>query len=65
MGWSAMASGGLEPTLYELHGDGGTHVSYATIYLRGRAQLLYVGPHGERTYPDEGSTPATPSSAAR
>ena len=48
-----MASGGLEPTLYELRGDGGTHVSYATIHLRGRARLLYVGPHGERTYPDE------------
>jgi hypothetical protein len=48
-----MASGGLEPTLYELRGDGGIHVSYATIVLRGRAQLLYAGPHGERTYPDE------------
>ena len=48
-----MASGGLEPTLYELRGDDGTHVSYATINLKGRAQLLYVGPHGTRTYPDE------------
>jgi hypothetical protein len=48
-----MACGGLEPTLYELRGDGGTHISYATIDLRGRAQLLYAGPHGERTYPDE------------
>ena len=48
-----MASGGLEPTLYELRGDGGIHVSYATIVLRGRAQLLYTGPHGERAYPEE------------
>ena len=48
-----MASDGLEPTMYELRGDGGTQVSYATIGARGRAQLLYAGPHGERTYPDE------------
>ena len=48
-----MASGGLEPTIYELRGDGGTQVSYATIDTQGRAQLLYAGPHGERTYPDE------------
>jgi hypothetical protein len=48
-----MASGGLEPTRYELRGDGGTQVSYATIDVQGRAQLLYAGPHGKRTYPDE------------
>jgi hypothetical protein len=48
-----MASGGLEPIMYELHGDGGTQVSYATIDVQGRAQLLYAGPHGERTYPEE------------
>ncbi len=48
-----MASGGLEPIIYELRGDGGTHVSYATINLQGRAQLLYVGPHGDLAYPDE------------
>ena len=48
-----MASGGLEPTIYELRGDGGTQVSYATIDLHGHAQLLYVGPHGERTYPGD------------
>jgi hypothetical protein len=48
-----MVSGGLKPTIYELRGDGGTQVSYATINLHGRARLLYVGPHGERTYPDE------------
>jgi hypothetical protein len=47
-----MASGGLEPTLYDLHGDAGTHVSYTTMDLLGRAQLLYAGPHGERIYPD-------------
>jgi hypothetical protein len=48
-----VASGGLEPTVYELRGEGGTQVSYATLDLQGRAQLLYAGPHGERTYPDE------------
>jgi hypothetical protein len=48
-----MACGGLEPTMYELSGDGGTQVSYATIDAQGRAQLLYTGPHGERTYPEE------------
>ena len=48
-----MAFAGLEPTIYELRGDGGTQVSYATIDARGRARLLYAGPHGERTYPDE------------
>jgi hypothetical protein len=48
-----MASGGLEPTMYELRGDGGTQVSYATIDVQGRAQLLYAGPHGERSYPEE------------
>lgn len=48
-----MASGWLEPTMYELRGDGGTQVSYATIDVQGRAQLLYAGPHGERTYPEE------------
>jgi hypothetical protein len=48
-----MASGGLEPTIYELRGDGGTHVSYATIDLQGRSRLLYAGPHGERVYPGE------------
>ena len=48
-----MAWGGLEPTMYELRGDGGTQVWYATIDVQGRAQLLYAGPHGERTYPDE------------
>jgi hypothetical protein len=44
---------GLEPTIYELRGDGGTQVNYARIDARGRAHLLYAGPHGERTYPDE------------
>src|SRR3954464_7617581 len=53
MGGSGMACGGLEPTMYELSGDGGTQVSYATIDAQGRAQLLYTGPHGERTYPEE------------
>ncbi len=48
-----MACGGLEPTVYELRGEGGTRVRYATVDVRGRAQLLYAGPHGERTYPDE------------
>jgi hypothetical protein len=48
-----MASGWLEPTMYELRGEGGTRVRYATIDVRGRAQLLYAAPHGERTYPDE------------
>jgi hypothetical protein len=48
-----MAFGGLEPTMYELRGDGGTQVSYATIDLQGRAQLLYAGPHGERSYPED------------
>lgn len=48
-----MASGGLEPIVYELRGEGGTQVSYSTIDLRGRAHLLYTGPHGERAYPDE------------
>jgi hypothetical protein len=48
-----MASGWLEPTMYELRGDGGTQVSYATIDVQGRAQLLYAGPHGERSYPGE------------
>jgi hypothetical protein len=48
-----MASGGLEPIMYELRGDGGTQVSYGTIDVQGRAQLLYAGPHGERTYPEE------------
>jgi hypothetical protein len=48
-----MASGALEPTIYELRGDGGTQVSYATMDVQGRAQLVYVGPHGERTYPHE------------
>jgi hypothetical protein len=48
-----MASGGLEPTMYELRGDGGTQVSYATIDLQGRALLLYAGPHGERSYPED------------
>jgi hypothetical protein len=53
MGGFFMASGGLEPTTYELRGEGGTQVRYATIDVQGRAQLLYAGPHGERTYPDE------------
>jgi hypothetical protein len=53
LGRSAMASAGLEPTIYELRGDGGTQVSYATIDALGRARLLYAGPHGERAYPDE------------
>jgi hypothetical protein len=48
-----MASGWLEPTMYELRGDGDTQVSYATIDVQGRAQLLYAGPHGERAYPEE------------
>jgi threonine/homoserine/homoserine lactone efflux protein len=48
-----MGCGGLEPTMYELSGDGGTQVSYATVDVQGRAQLLYTGPHGERTYPEE------------
>ena len=48
-----MAWGGLEPTVYELSGEGGTQVSYATIDVQGRAQLLYTGPHGERAYPEE------------
>ena len=48
-----MASGWLEPTMYELGGDGGTQVRYAAIDVWGRAQLRYVGPLGERTYPDE------------
>ena len=48
-----MASGGLEPTFYELHGEGGTQVSYATIDLQGGAHLLYAGPHGEHAYPGE------------
>ena len=48
-----MASGWLEPTMYELRGEGGTRVRYATIDVRGRAQLRYAGPLGERTYPDE------------
>jgi len=46
-----MAFAGLEPTIYELRGDGGTQVSYARIDARGRAHLDYAGPHGERTYP--------------
>ncbi|HEX6621830.1 MAG TPA: hypothetical protein VF024_19360 [Solirubrobacteraceae bacterium] len=48
-----MASEGLEPTVYELRGDGGLQVSYATIDPEGRPQLHYAGPHGERTYPGE------------
>ena len=48
-----MAGAGLDPMVYELHGDGGTQVRYATIDVRGRARLRYAGPHGERTYPDE------------
>lgn len=48
-----MASEGLEPTVYELRGDGGLQVSYATIHPQGRPQLRYAGPHGERTYPGE------------
>jgi hypothetical protein len=48
-----MASGWLEPTMYELRGEGGTRVRYATIDVQGRAQLRYAGPLGERTYPDE------------
>jgi hypothetical protein len=48
-----MAWAGLEPTVYELRGEGGTKVSYATIDIWGRARLQYAGPHGERTYPDE------------
>jgi hypothetical protein len=60
-----MVSGGLEPTIYELRGDGGTQVSYATINLQGRARLLYVGPTASAPIPTRRSTPATPSSAAR
>ena len=48
-----MAWAGLEPTVYELSGEGGTQVSYATIDVQGRAQLLYTGPHGERAYPED------------
>jgi len=48
-----MASGGLEPTIYELRGDGGMQVRYATIDPQGQAHLLYAGPHGEHTYPGE------------
>jgi hypothetical protein len=48
-----MAGAGLDPMVYELRGDGGTQVRYATIDVRGRARLRYAGPHGERTYPDE------------
>src|SRR5215217_1418222 len=48
-----MAWAGLEPTVYELRGEGGTKVSYVTIDIWGRARLQYAGPHGERTYPDE------------
>src|SRR5512141_2962234 len=48
-----MASEGLEPTVYELRGDGGLQVSYATIDPQGRPQLHYAGPHGERTYPGD------------
>ena len=47
-----MAWDGLEPTIYELRGDGGTQVSY-TSDPRGRGRLFYAGPHGERTYPDD------------
>ena len=48
-----MAWAGLEPTVYELRGEGGTKVSYVTIDIWGRARLQYAGPHGERIYPDE------------
>ena len=48
-----MVSEGIEPTMYELRGDGGLQVSYATIDLRGRPRLHYAGPHGERAYPGE------------
>ena len=48
-----MAWAGLEPTVYELRGEGGTKVSYVTIDIWGRARLQYAGPHGERTYPGE------------
>jgi hypothetical protein len=48
-----MASGGLEPTIYELRGDSGMQVRYATIDPQGQAHLLYAGPHGEHDYPGE------------
>jgi hypothetical protein len=44
-----MAWGGPEPTVYELRGESGTQLSYATIDRRGRARLRYSGPHGDRT----------------
>ena len=48
-----MVSEGIEPTMYELRGDGGLQVSYATIDLQGRPRLHYAGPHGEHAYPGE------------
>ena len=60
-----MVSEGIEPTMYELRGDAGLQVSYATIDLRGRPRLRYAGPHGDAPIPARRSTHATPSSAAR
>ena len=60
-----MASGGLEPTVYELRGDGGTHVSYATIDLRAGHSSCTSGRTASAPIPTRRSTPATPSSAAR
>ncbi len=47
-----MAWDGLEPTIFELRGDGGTRLSY-TSGPQGRGRLFYAGPHGERAYPGD------------
>jgi hypothetical protein len=40
----------LQPTLYELHGDADTQISYSTTSVSGRALLSYAGPHGEHRF---------------
>ena len=60
-----MASGGLEPTIYELRGDGGMQVRYATIDPQGRHICSTPVRTASTPIPARRSTPATPSWAAR
>jgi hypothetical protein len=39
-----------EPTIYELRGDDGVQVTYATRYPQGPGWLLYAGPQGRHAF---------------